>query len=534
MSYDYRDPYPVLKDDTVYNLFSKDYVSTTTLNGKTYLQVQSEGLTALAKQALHDVNFLLRPAHQEYVAKILKDPEASENDRMVARIMLRNSIVSANRQLPICQDTGTAIVFARKGHLVLTDGNDAEALSQGIYKTYQEDNLRYSQVIPISMYEEKNSGNNMPAQIDIYAEKGSEYKFLFVAKGGGSANKSMLYQMTKSVLNPQSLKKFLVEKMKSLGTSGCPPYHLAFVIGGTSAESVMKMVKLISTGYYDNLPTSGNSAGQAFRDLELEDELLQASREIGIGAQFGGKYFCHTVRVVRLPRHGASCPIGMGVSCSADRNIMAKINADGLWLESLELDPGKFLEADVAGVGVKPVKIDLNRKMSDILAELSKHEVKTPLLLTGKLIVARDMAHARLKEMLEAGQGLPDYFKDHPVYYAGPAKTPVGMPSGSFGPTTASRMDPYVDLFQKNGASLIMIAKGNRSQQVIDACRENGGFYLGSIGGPAALLAQENIRSVKVRDFEEFGMEAVWEIEVEDFPAFILTDDKGNDFFQKL
>ncbi len=534
MPYTYQEPFPVLKDDAVYNLLSNEYVSTLNINGDDFLQVHPEALTVLAKQALHDVNFLLRPAHQEYVAKILKDPEASDNDRMVARIMLRNSVVSTKRKLPICQDTGTAIVFAKKGHLVLTDGNDAEALSKGIYKTYQEDNLRFSQVMPLSMYEEKNSGNNMPAQIDIHAARGNEYKFLFVAKGGGSANKSMLYQMTKSVLNPQSLKKFLIEKMKSLGTSCCPPYHLAFVIGGTSAEAVMKVVKLASTGYYDHLPTAGNLSGQAFRDPELEAELLQASREIGIGAQFGGKYFCHTVRVVRLPRHGASCPIGMGVSCSADRNILAKINADGLWLESLELDPARFLETDESGMGANPLRINLNRKMPEILAELSKYEVKTPLLLTGKLIVARDMAHARLKDMLDAGESLPDYFKEHPVYYAGPAKTPEGMPSGSFGPTTASRMDPYVDLFQKNGGSLIMIAKGNRSQQVIDACKANGGFYLGSIGGPAALLAQENIKSVKVRDFEEFGMEAVWEIEVEDFPAFILTDDKGNDFFQKL
>ena len=534
MSYNYKKPFQIQKDDTQYRLLTKNHVTTSIFNEKEVLIVQDEGLQLLANQAMEDVNFLLRPSHQELVAKILNDSEASENDKFVARVMLSNSIISKEKKLPTCQDTGTAIVVAKKGHLVMTDGQDEESLSNGIYKTYNENNLRYSQVMPLTMYEEKNSGNNMPAQIDILADSGSEYKFLFMAKGGGSANKTALFQMTKSVLNPDSLKKFLVEKMKSLGTAACPPYHLAFVIGGTSAETVLKTVKLTSAGYYDNLPTEGDMSGRAFRDIELENYLLEASQKIGYGAQFGGKYFCHDVRVVRLPRHGASCPIGMGVSCSADRNIKAKINKDGIWLESLEFDPERFLKHDQEVKSSNVVEINLDQPMNDILSQLSRHKVKTQLSLNGTMIVARDMAHARLKEMLDSGVELPRYFKNHPVYYAGPAKTPEGMPSGSFGPTTAGRMDPYVDLFQKNGGSMVMIAKGNRSQMVIDACKDNGGFYLGSVGGPAAILAQNNITSVKVKDFEEFGMEAVWEIEVKNFPAFILTDNKGNDFFQQL
>jgi len=534
MGYKYYDPFPVTKVDEDYSLLTKDFVTTTEFEGKQLVKVSADGLSLLASTAMRDVNFLLRPSHQELVAKILNDPDASDNDKFVARVMLLNAKVSTEFQLPFCQDTGTATVYAKKGQQIITDGNDEEALSNGIYRTYHENNLRYSQVVPLTMYEEINSGNNMPAQIDLVATSGSEYKFLFVAKGGGSGNKSALYQMTKSVLNPTNLKKFLLEKMKTLGTAACPPYHLAFVVGGTSAETVMKTVKLATTGWYDNLPSEGNINGQAFRDLETEEYLLNASREIGFGAQFGGKYFCHSIRVIRLPRHGASCPIGMGVSCSAHRNIKAKINSDGIWLENLELDPGRFLKYDKSVQTQVPVKIDLNKPMTDVLAELSKYPIKTPLMMTGKLVVARDMAHAKLKEMLDNGEELPKYFKDNPVYYAGPAKKPEGMPSGSFGPTTASRMDPYVDEFQKNGGSMIMIAKGNRSQIVTDACKSNGGFYLGSIGGPAALLAKENIKNVKVIDFEDFGMEAVWEIEVENFPAFILTDDKGNDFFQTL
>ncbi len=534
MGYQYSEPYPIHHDDVEYHLVSSDFVSTAECGGEEYLVVEPEGLKLLAKTAMHNVNFLLRPAHQEQVAKILNDPEASENDKLVGRIMLKNAVISAKGLLPFCQDTGTATVYAKKGHRVLTRGNDAEALSDGIYKTYKEDYLRYSQVMPLSMYEEKNSGNNMPAQIDIVASDGPEYEFMFVAKGGGSANKSALFQMTKSVLTPEALPEFLIEKMKSLGTAACPPYHLAFVIGGTSAEAVMKTVKLASAGYLDNLPTSGNEQGQAFRDPELEEILMKASQEIGLGAQFGGKYLCHDIKVVRLPRHGASCPIGMGVSCSADRNVLAKINKEGIWLENLELDPGRFLKHDTEAAGMEPVKIDLNQPMKDILAEFTKYPIKTPVMMSGKLIVARDMAHARIKEMLDSGEEMPEYFKNHPIYYAGPAKTPEGMASGSFGPTTASRMDPYVDLFQKAGGSMIMVAKGNRSKMVTDACQSNGGFYLGSIGGPAAILAQENIKAVKVRDFEEFGMEAVWEIDVIDFPAFILVDDKGNDFFSQL
>ncbi len=533
MEFNYQDPFPLGGVDTEYRLLTDEHVRREDFSGREMVLVAGEGLELLARTAMHDVNFLLRPRHQELVARILDDPEASENDRYVARAMLRNAMISAEGQLPFCQDTGTATVYAKKGQQVFTGGDDAEALSRGIFRAYTEEHLRYSQIVPLSMYQEQNSGNNLPAQIDILAVPGAEYRFLFVAKGGGSANKSQLFQMTKAVLNPRSLKSFLVEKMKSLGTAACPPYHLAFVVGGSSAEAVMKTVKLASTGYLDGLPIEGNEGGQAFRDLELEQELLEESRGLGLGAQFGGKYFCHDVRVIRMPRHGASCPVGMGVSCSADRNILARIDRRGIWLEELELEPGRFLKGHERAAE-EGVRIDLNRPMPEILAELSGHPVRTLLLLNGRVVVARDMAHARFKEMLDRGEDLPQYLKDCPVYYAGPAKTPPGMATGSFGPTTAQRMDPYVDLFQKNGGSMVMIAKGNRTEVVTQACRDNGGFYLGSPGGPAALLARENIVSQKVLDFPEFGMEAVWEIEVRDFPAFILVDDKGNDFFRSL
>jgi fumarate hydratase class I len=534
--FSYQEPFPIERDDTEYRLLTSDHVRVERFGERELLVVEPEALTLLARQALHDVSFYLRPKHQEKVAKILHDPEASDNDRFVARTLLKNSVIASSGQLPTCQDTGTAIVMAKKGQHVYTGGDDAEALSRGIWSTYQDDNLRYSQVVPLTMYEEKNSGNNLPAQIDIYATAGDKYSFLFLAKGGGSANKTYLFQETKALLNPKSLMEFLVKKMNTLGTAACPPYHVAFVIGGTSAEANLKAVKLLSAGYYDELPTSGNMGGRAFRDLELEQQLLEAAWQSGVGAQFGGKYFAHDVKVVRLPRHGASCPVGMGVSCSADRNIKARIDRDGVWLEQLDTNPARWF------VGLDPestseenaVRINLNQPMDDIRAALSEHPVKTRVLLSGTMIVARDIAHARLKERLDRGEGLPDYFKDHPVYYAGPAKTPEGMPSGSFGPTTAQRMDPYVDPFQAAGGSLVMIAKGNRSQVVTDACHKHGGFYLGSIGGPAAILAKDNIRRVEVRDFPELGMEAVWEIEVEDFPAFILVDDKGNDFFKQL
>lgn len=524
------------EDNTEYRLLTDEYVRVEKLGDKEFLMVQPEGLVHLARHAMRDVSFYLRPSHQEKVAAILKDPEASENDKFVARTMLKNSVIAAEGQLPTCQDTGTATVVAKKGQNVYTGGSDEEMLSKGIFECYTEENLRYSQTVALTMYEEKNSGCNLPAQIDIYATDGDAYKFLFLAKGGGSANKTYLFQQTKALLNPSSLEKFLVEKMKTLGTAACPPYHLAFVVGGTSAEACLKTVKLASVGELDGLPTSGNEGGRAFRDVEMEEKLTQAARNLGMGAQFGGKYFVHDVRVVRMPRHGASCPVGMGVSCSADRNIKAKINREGIWLEKMETNPSRWL--DDAGApreaAAAVVHIDLNQPMKEILAELDKHPVKTLLSLSGKLIVARDIAHAKLKERLDKGEGLPDYFKNHPVYYAGPAKTPKGMASGSFGPTTAGRMDPYVDPFQAQSGSMVMIAKGNRSQQVTEACHKHGGFYLGSIGGPAAILAKENIKSVKVLDYPELGMEAVWEIEVENFPAFILVDNKGNDFFQQL
>ena len=535
VEFNYQDPFPLSKDDTTYRLLTKDYISTTKIDGEEILKIQPEGLVFLANQAMRDVSFLLRRKHNEQVAKILSDPEASNNDRGVAIAMLRNAEVSAKFELPFCQDTGTATIIGKKGQRVWTGCKDEEYLSKGVFKTYTEENLRYSQTIPLDMYNEINSGCNLPAQIDLYATDGSEYTFLFVAKGGGSANKTYLFQETKALLNPESLEKFLVAKMKTLGTAACPPYHLAFVIGGTSAESTLKTVKLASAGYLDHLPTVGNKGGQAFRDLEMEDKLLKAAQASGIGAQFGGKYFAHDVRVIRLPRHGASCPMGMGVSCSADRNIKAKINKDGIWLEQMDDNPGRLIPDRYRGKHTHGVvKINLNQPMKQILAELTKYPVATQLSLTGTIIVGRDIAHAKFKELLDAGKPLPEYLKNHPIYYAGPAKTPPGKPSGSFGPTTAGRMDSYVDLLQQNGGSLIMIAKGNRSKQVTDACKKHGGFYLGSIGGPAAILAEENIKKVECMDYPELGMEAVWKIEVEDFPAFILVDDKGNDFYAGL
>jgi fumarate hydratase class I len=528
----YQDPFPLGKDETEYYLLTKDYVSVAQFEGKPILKVAPEGLTKVARAAFHDTSFMLRTNHIKQVAAILDDPEASDNDKYVALTMLKNAEISAKGELPFCQDTGTAIIIAQKGQQVWTGGNDEEALSKGVYETYTKDNLRYSQTVPLDMYTEKNSGTNLPAQIDIHATSGDEYKFLFVAKGGGSANKTNLFQQTKALLTPEKLENFLIEKLKSLGTAACPPYHVALVIGGTSAEANLKTVKLASTKYYDNLPTKGNEHGQAFRDIELEQKILNAAYKLGIGAQFGGKHFALDVRIIRLPRHGASCPVGIGVSCSADRNIKAKINKDGIWIEKMEDNPGRFIpekyrkeEKDGA------VTIDLNKPMKEILTELSKHPVGTRLSLNGTIIVGRDIAHAKLKERIDKGEDLPQYIKDHPIYYAGPAKTPKGKPSGSFGPTTAGRMDPYVDLFQSHGGSMIMIAKGNRSQAVTDACKKYGGFYLGSIGGPAAILAEKNIKKVELLEYPELGMEAIYKIEVKDFPAFILVDDKGNDFY---
>jgi fumarate hydratase class I len=531
----YQDPLPLGKDTTNYRLLTKDHVSVTRFEDKDILKIEPEALTLLANEAIRDVSFLLRAAHLEKVAAILKDPEASANDRYVALAMLRNADTSSKGILPFCQDTGTATIIGKKGQQVWTGVKDEEYLTKGVYKTYAEENLRYSQTAPLTMYDEVDTGTNLPAQIDLMATDGMEYQFLFVTKGGGSANKTSLYQETKALLNPASLEKFLTEKMKTLGTAGCPPYHLAFVIGGTSAEACLKTVKLATTGYLDHLPSTGNEHGRAFRDVELENRMLGQAYKSGYGAQFGGKYFALDVRVIRLPRHGASCPVGMGVSCSADRNIKAIINKDGIWLEQLEREPGRLIPEEYRGkVTGSVVKVDLNRPMKEILAQLTKHPVTTQLSLTGTMIVARDIAHAKLKERLDGGEGLPQYLMDHPIYYAGPAKTPKGLPSGSFGPTTAGRMDSYVDLFQSHGAALITLAKGNRSQQVTDACRKYGGFYLGSIGGPAAILAKENIKKVEVLEYPELGMEAVWKIEVEDFPAFILVDDKGNDFFKQI
>ncbi len=529
----YQKPFPLLKDETKYRLLTREFVSEVLCDGRKLLKVAPEGLELMAREAITDVSFFLRSAHLEKLAQILRDPEATDNDRFVAHTMLLNQMISAEGELPTCQDTGTAIVIGKKGEDVYTGVNDAKHLSKGIFETYKNRNLRYSQVVPFSMFEEKNTGSNLPAQIDIYAEEGKQYEFLFITKGGGSGNKTFLYQQTKSLLTEENLAKFVREKINDLGTSACPPYHLALVIGGTSAEATLATVKKASAGYYDHLPTEGNAGGQAFRDLEWERKVEAICRESGIGAQFGGKYFVHDVRVIRLPRHAASCPVGLGVSCSADRNIKAKITADGIFLEELERNPARFLPKEAPHLQ-PAVNIDLNRPMDEIRKELSQYSVKTRLNLSGTLIVARDIAHAQIKKMLDEGKPMPEYFKNHPVYYAGPAKTPVGMASGSFGPTTAGRMDPYVDEFMSRGGSLVMLAKGNRTQQVTDACKKYGGFYLGSIGGPAAILAKESIKKVEVVDFPELGMEAVRKIDVENFPAFIIVDDKGNDFFKQI
>jgi fumarate hydratase class I len=532
----YQDPFPLAKEETKYRKVegSEKYVSIAKFDGRDILKIEPEALTVLANQAMRDVSFMLRPEHNEMVAKILSDPEASPNDRGVAMAFLRNAEISANFELPVCQDTGTATIVAKKGQQVWTGVKDEEYISKGVYKTYTEENLRYSQTVALDMYEEKNTGTNLPAQIDIMATDADYYKFLFMAKGGGSANKTMLYQETKALLTPEKLEKWLIEKMKYLGTAACPPYHIAFVIGGTSADACMKTVKLATAKDLDGLPTTGNEHGRAFRDIELEKRLLDAAQKLGIGAQFGGKYFAHDVRVIRLPRHGASCPVGMAVSCSADRNIKAKITKDGLFVEEMDRNPGRLIPDKYRGKHGHGTKIDLNQPMTAILAELDKLKVGDPLLLQGTIVVGRDIAHAKFKEILDSGKALPDYLKNHPIYYAGPAKTPKGKASGSFGPTTAGRMDSYVDLLQANGGSMVMIAKGNRSVQVTDACKKHGGFYLGSIGGPAAVLAEENIKKVECIDFPELGMEAVWKIEVVDFPAFILVDNKGNDFFKQL
>lgn len=531
-SFSYQDPLPLGADETEYRLLTKEGVATDTFGGKEILKVSPGALAHLAREAFHDGNFYLRTKHLEQVAAILKDPEASANDRYVALTLLKNAEIAARGILPMCQDTGTCSIMGKKGQQVWTEGNDAEALSRGVYECYTKENLRYSQVAPLDMFKETNTGTNLPAQIDLMVTEGAKYEFLFVAKGGGSANKLFLFQETKALLNPKSLAKFFADKMMLLGTSACPPYHLVFVIGGTSAEACMKVLKLATTKYLDALPTSGNEHGRAFRDLEMEAQVLKLAQEAKVGAQFGGKYFALDARVIRLPRHGASCPVGMGVSCSADRNVKGKITKDGIFLEKLETNPGRFIPAEMRTFKDDNfVRIDLNKPMKEILAELSKHPVTTRVSLTGPVIVARDIAHAKLKERLDAGLGLPDYFKNHPVYYAGPAKTPNGYASGSFGPTTAGRMDSYVAPFQAAGGSMIMLAKGNRGKTVTDSCKKHGGFYLGSIGGPAAILAQENIRKVEVLEFPELGMEAVWRIEVQDFPAFILVDDKGHDFF---
>ena len=520
---------------TPYRKLTGDFVGTFDARGKTFLEVAPQALTLLTRTAMRDIAHLLRPGHLAQLRTILDDPEASANDRFVALELLKNASIAAGGILPGCQDTGTAIVMGKKGQYVLTAGSDEEAISRGVFETYAEDNLRYSQVAPLDMFEEKNTGNNLPAQIELYATDGDEYHFLFMAKGGGSANKSLLFQETKALLNPKSLAAFLDQKLRSLGTAACPPYHLAVVIGGTSAEQTLKVAKLASARYLDDLPTSGNALGRAFRDLEWEQRVVEISRATGIGAQFGGKYFCHDARVIRLPRHGASCPVALAVSCSADRQALGKITREGVFLEELETDPARYLPEvthdDLAG---EVVKIDLTMPMSEIRATLSRYPIKTRLSLTGPLIVARDIAHAKLKERIDRGEGLPQYMKDHCVYYAGPAKTPSGYASGSFGPTTAGRMDSYVDLFQEHGGSMVMLAKGNRGQQVTDACKKHGGFYLGSIGGPAARLAKDCIKKVEVQEMAELGMEAVWKIDVVDFPAFIVVDDKGNDFFADI
>jgi len=529
----YKDPLPLGDDSTEYRLLTKSYVSTPSFEGREITKIDPEGLAFLAEAAFKDVSHFLRASHLSKYAEILDDPEASENDRYVALEMLKNAVIAAEGVFPLCQDTGTAIVIGKKGQQVWTGSSDEEALSKGIYKAYTENSFRYSQMAPLTMYEEKNTLCNLPAQIDLYASRGAAYEFLFLAKGGGSGNKTFLYQETKAILHPETLIKFMTDKMKTLGTAACPPYHLAFVVGGTSAEANLKTVKLASAGYLDHLPTAGNEWGRAFRDTDLEKALLTRSQELGIGAQFGGKYFCLDVRVVRLPRHGASCPIGLGVSCSADRNIKAKITKEGIFLEKLETNPARFLR-EPKWRDEKVVNIDLNRPMEEIRATLTRFPVATRLKLTGKLVVARDIAHAKLKERLDKGEDLPRYFKDHIIYYAGPAKTPEGYASGSFGPTTAGRMDSYVPLFQQHGGSLIMLAKGNRSKEVKEACKKYGGFYLGSIGGPAARLGKECITNIETLEYPELGMEAIFMITVKDFPAFIIIDDKGNDFFENL
>ncbi|WP_119286716.1 fumarate hydratase [Streptomyces sp. YIM 130001] len=534
----YTDLLPMGEDSTPYRLVTSEGVSTFQADGRTFLKVEPEALRKLAEEAIHDIQHYLRPAHLAQLRRIIDDPGASGNDKFVALDLLKNANIAAAGVLPMCQDTGTAIVMGKRGQNVLTAGGDEEALSRGIYDAYQNLNLRYSQMAPVTMWDEKNTGSNLPAQIELYATDGDAYKFLIMAKGGGSANKSFLYQETKAVLNEASMMKFLEEKIRSLGTAACPPYHLAIVVGGTSAEYALKTAKYASAHYLDEIPGEGSELGHGFRDQDLEQKVFELTQQIGIGAQFGGKYFCHDVRVVRLPRHGASCPVAIAVSCSADRQATAKITAEGVFLEQLETDPARFLpettdehlSEDAASEDA--VKIDLGRPMDEILAELTKHPVKTRLSLTGPLVVARDIAHAKIKERLDAGEEMPQYLKDHPVYYAGPAKTPEGYASGSFGPTTAGRMDSYVEQFQAAGGSKVMLAKGNRSQQVTNACGTHGGFYLGSIGGPAARLAQDCIKKVEVVEYEELGMEAVWKIEVEDFPAFVVVDDKGNDFFQ--
>ncbi|GAB3659043.1 fumarate hydratase [Glycomyces tarimensis] len=532
-SFQYTDLLPVGPDKAEYRLLTKDGVNTVEAAGRRFLTVEPQVLTDLAAEAIHDISHYLRPAHLAQLRSILDDPEASGNDRFVAMDLLKNANIASGGVLPMCQDTGTAIVMGKRGRHVLTDGRDSEHLSRGIWQAYRDLNLRYSQMAPLTTWDEKNTGSNLPAQIELYADGDDAYKLLFIAKGGGSANKSFLFQETKAILNPDAMMAFLDEKLRQIGTAACPPYHLAIVIGGTSAEFALKTAKYASTKYLDSMPLEGSASGHGFRDVELEERVLELTRDFGIGAQFGGKYFCHDVRVVRLPRHGASLPVAIAVSCSADRQALAKITAEGVFLEQLETDPSTYMpEPSEEDLDSDVVRIDLNRPMSEIREELAKYPVKTRLSLTGPLVVARDIAHAKIKERLDAGEPMPDYMKDHAVYYAGPAKTPEGYASGSFGPTTAGRMDSYVDQFQAAGGSFVMLAKGNRSQQVTDACKAHGGFYLGSIGGPAAKLAQENIKAMEVLEYPELGMEAVWKIEVEDFPAFIVVDDKGNDFFE--
>ena len=537
VDFKYAPMFQVGKDDTEYRLLTKEGISKSEFEGKQIVKVSKEALTLLSQQAFHDVEFMLRREHNLQVAEILKDPESSENDKYVALQFLRNAETAVKGILPFCQDTGTAIIHGEKGQQIWTGFEDEEALSRGVYNTFTEDNLRYSQNAPLNMYDEVNTKCNLPAQIDIEATEGAEYRFIMVAKGGGSANKTYFYPMTKATIqNEKTLLPFLVEKMKSLGTAACPPYHIAFVIGGTSAEKNLLTVKLASIKYYDNLPTTGDETGRAFRDIDLENKLLEEAHKIGLGAQFGGKALAHDIRIVRLPRHGASCPIGMGVSCSADRNIKAKINADGIWLEKLDTNPAELIPAEYSkpGEGAQGIEIDLDKGIDSVRKELAKYPVSTRVNLKGTIIVARDIAHAKLKDRLDAGEDMPQYFKDYPILYAGPAKTPEGYACGSMGPTTANRMDPYVDEFQDHGASLVMIAKGNRTQMVTDACQKHGGFYLGTIGGVAAVLSQSSIKSIECVEYPELGMEAIWKIDVENFPAFILVDDKGHDFFKEL